>query len=212
MRYAQYLKAERHITTADSTSIIERWRFGRRLLCDETAMTASGKSLRHGVLDRLITNATARGYTLSEREVQRRLTCARKYPTEAQIRHSMADFKTWTDLQKAGFPEYERPEGEQDYDPRWTDERVRDATNQGARLLPDLDDAEQLALFPDDRFGDFSTLAELEKYASEQNEITARFLVRGQERRSYLDRLKAAVGGDLSKTWGEAREALGEAE
>lgn len=34
----------------------------------------------------------------------RRLQCARTYETEAQIRHVVADFETWSDLRAAGFP------------------------------------------------------------------------------------------------------------
>lgn len=209
MRYAQYLKAEGHISAADSGGILERWRYGRRLLCDDTAMAKSGKSLKHGVLERLIAHAKAKGYRLSEREIQRRLACGRAYPTEAQIRQMLADFDTWDDLHSAGFPAVERSPDEPDYDPRWSDERARDVQNQGARLLPEQDDEEQLALFPDDRFHDLSTLAEMAKYAEEMAEITARFAERDAERSAYMRRLIDAVDGDMSTTWAEARQALG---
>lgn len=208
MRYAQYLKAENHITTADSGSILERWRYGRRLLCDDTAMTNSRKSLKHGVLDRLIAHANAKGYRLTEQEIQRRLRAARTYPTEAQIRELLTDFANWDELARAGFPAVDRPEGEPDYDPRWTDERERDTANRGA-LMPD-ESGEQLSLFPDDRFDTLSTLAELAKYAEEMAEITARFARRDDERSAYLQRLIDAVDGDMSATWAEARQALGE--
>lgn len=211
MKYARYLRLEKYISAADTGGIIERWRYGRRLLLDDTAMTPSRKSLKHGVIDRLLGHAKAKGYRLSEQEIQRRLRAARAYPTEAQIRHAVTDFEAWRDLVSAGFPEYERPEGEPDYDPRDTDEIERDASNAGRRLLPELsEDAEQLSLFPDDRFGPLSTLAELAKYADEMRELTARFAARDDERADYLRRLIDAVGGDMSTTWQDAQRALTE--
>lgn len=207
MRYAQYLKAEGHITAADSGSILERWRYGRRLLCDDAAMTASRKSLKHGVLERLIAHANAKGYDLTEREVQYRIQCGRAYPTEAQIRTVSSDFATWTELRSAGFPEYERDDNEPDYDPRWSDERERDAANRETALIADGAD-EQLSLFPEERFDELSTLAELSKYADEMAQITERYARRDAKRLSYLRRLIDAVNGDMSATWAEARAAL----
>lgn len=209
MRYAQYLKAEGHINAADSGSIFERWRYGRRLLSDDAAMTASRKSLKHGVLDRLIVHAKAKGYELTEREVQYRIQCGRAYPTEAQIRTVSSDFATWTELRSAGFPECERGTDEPDYDPRWSDERDRDAAHRGAQLLPS-ETEEQLALFPAGKFDELSTLAEMEKYAEENAEITARFALRDRDRKTYLQSLIDAVHGDMSATWERARAALGE--
>lgn len=207
MRYSQYLKAERHITATDSGAIIERWRYGRRLLCDDAAMTASRKSLKHGVLDRLIAHAEAERIALSDQEIQRRLRAARAYPTEDQIRRAATDFETWRDLVNAGFPDYERLDTEPDYDPRWTDERERDAANREAALMADESD-EQLSLFPEEKFDELSTLEELSKYADEMAQITERYARRDAKRISYLRRLIDAVNGDMSATWAEARAAL----
>jgi hypothetical protein len=212
MRYAQYLKAEKHISATDSGAIIERWRYGRRLLCDDAAMTASRKSLKHGVLDRLIAHAEAERIALSDQEIQRRLRAARAYPTEDQIRRAATDFDTWRDLVNAGFPEYDRADPEPDYDPRWTDERERDAVRIGETLAAD-GDREQLVLFdlfPEDRFDEMSTLDELAKWAEEMASMTERYARRDAKRLAYLGRLIDAVHGDMSATWAQARAALGE--
>jgi hypothetical protein len=111
---------------------LERWRFGRRLLMDDKATTPNG-NLRHGVLARLIAEATASGYKLSEREIQRRLQCARTYLTEAQIRQLLADFGTWGDLHRANFPGVEMPPDAEPYDPRDADEKWRDFRNEQER-------------------------------------------------------------------------------
>lgn len=50
--------------------------------------------------------AAKRGVTVSRREIQRRVQCARTYPTEAQMRQVLAHFETWDDLHRANFPGY----------------------------------------------------------------------------------------------------------
>lgn len=210
MRYARYLRLEKYISASDRGGIIERWRYGRRLIEDDTATTPAG-NLKHGVLDRLTTHATARGYKLSEREIQRRLQCARTYETEDQIRHAVADFETWRDLADANFPPVEAPPDAGPYDPRDADERARDTARNLARRAEQDDEEDQLTLFeyfPDDRFTDISTLAELAKYAEEMADLTERFAQRDRERADYLQRLINAVGGDMSATWEQAQAAL----
>lgn len=207
MRYAQYLNDEKAIAAADKSGILERWRNGRRLLCDDTAVSGSGKSLRHGVLEGLIARAKSKGIKLTEQEIQRRLRAARAYPTEAQIRELLTDFDSWDALARAGFPPVERDPNEPEFDPRLTAEKERSAAKAATQLLP-TDEDEQLALFPDDQFGPLSTLAELAKYVDEMAHWTARQARRDSDRRAYLGSLVAAVGGDMSKTWEQAREAL----
>lgn len=206
MRYSQYLRDESQIAAADSSGIIARWRWGRRLLLDDTAMSASGKSLRHGIAEGLTARAKGKGIKLTEQEIQRRLRAARAYPTEAQIRELLTDFDSWDELARAGFPAVDRDPDEPDYDPRWTAEKEKTAAK-AVQLLP-TDEDEQLALFPDEQFGPLSTLSEMIKYADEMREWTDRQARRDNDRQNYLRRLAAAVGGDLSKTWEQAREAL----
>lgn len=66
-------------------------------------MSAGGGGLRHGVAAMLIEAAKRGGLKLSEREIQRRLQCARIYSTESQIGSGAADFRTWYDLSEANL-------------------------------------------------------------------------------------------------------------
>ncbi len=52
------------------------------------------------------------------------------------------------------------------------------------------------------------TLKDLEDYADQQDRITAGFAATCRKRRDYLTDLKAAVHGDMGKTWAEAQAAL----
>ena len=210
MRYARYLRYEKNIAASDKGGILERWSYGRRLLEDDTATTPAG-NLRHGVLAKLVGNAAASGYRISEREIQRRLQCGRTYETEAQIRHAVADLETWHDLAAANFPAAEAEPGAEPFDPRDADEKARDAARELARRSGQHGEQDQLSLFdyfPDDKFTELSTLGELAKYAAEMAELTERYARKDRERAEYLARLIDAVGGDLGKTWEQAQAAL----
>jgi len=209
MRYARYLRYEKNIAASDTGGVLERWAFGRRLLEDGDATTPAG-NLKHGVLAKLIGNATVAGFKIGEREIQRRLQAARTYPTEAQIRLAVDGFGTWSDLYNAGFPPVEMPADAEPFDPRDADERARDAARELARH-GERGSENQLSLFdyfPDDRFTELSTLAELAKYAAEMAELTERYRQRDEERAAYLARLISAVNGDMHATWEEAQAAL----
>jgi hypothetical protein len=76
------------------------------------------------------------------------------------------------------------------------------------------EDSGQLTLFdyfPDDRFDEMATLAELAKYADEMAQLTERYARKDRERAGYLRGLIGAVNGDMSKTWAEADAALRDA-
>jgi hypothetical protein len=213
MRYARYLRYEKNIAASDTGGILERWSCGRRLLEDDTATTPAG-NLKHGVLAKLIGNADAAGYKIGEREIQRRIQAARTYPTEAQIRLAIDGFGSWSDLYNAGFPEVDLPANAEPFDPRDADEKARDAARELARRSGQIGDQDQLTLFdyfPDDRFNETSTLAELAKYAAEMAELTERYQRRDEERAAYLACLVAAVNGDMGATWEEAHAALEDA-
>lgn len=203
MKTSQYVKQEKAIAAADSGGIRQRWLWGLRLLRDPEAMS-SEKSLRHGVTEQLIAAATAAGLKLTDREIRRRIQCARTYGTEAEIGRVTSDFESWFDLLKAGFPPYEVPSGEPLADHRTESERDHDH----ARALLDLI-GEQGSLFP---LRDFepvtTTLKELDDYTKQQEELTARFVAHGRKRRAYVDSLIEAADGDLSMTWQEAHERL----
>jgi hypothetical protein len=205
VRYERYRRIENAITASDKGGIWERWRYGRRLLCDDQATTPNG-NLQHGVLDRLIRGAARSGGKLSEREIQRRVQCGRTYPAESQIRRAATDFETWRDLYQASFPDYEADPDERPYDPRETDELARGNDARGKRLM-------ESASYGQDLFGALDqslTLAEVQRWLDEQDEITARYKDIGQRRRLAFAELAKAVNGDLSKTLAEAEWALDE--
>jgi hypothetical protein len=205
MRTTQYVRQEKAIAAADSGGIRQRWLWGLRLLRDPEAMS-SEKSLRHGITKQLIAASKAGGIELSEREIQRRIQCARTYKTEAEIRRVTSDFGSWFDLLKADFPAYEVSPDEPPADHRTEVERDHDR----ARALMDLV-GDQGSLFP---LRDFepvtSTLKELQDYTEQQEELTARFVEHGRKRRTYLNSLIAAAGNDLSMIWQEAHNRLGD--
>lgn len=204
MRTSPYTSAEKAIAAADAGSIRQRWEYGRRLLVDDTMTTPAGH-LRNGVLAGLMRAALKAGRKLSGTEVKYRLQAARTYPAETQIRQVLGDFENWWQLIKAGFPPYPPAEGERPYDPRTTRELVKAHDSAGAAILPEP--WEQRGLF--ERFSDDTTLGAMRRYTEGQAELTERFARRSDERFAYLDALIKAVHGDLSKTYGEARAALG---
>ncbi len=204
MKITQYISQEKAISAADGGGIRQRRLYGLRLLRDSDVMSPGGGGLRHGVTDQLMSAAKARGFRLSDREIRRRIQCARAYPTEAQIGRAVADFSTWRDLADAGFPAIPLPDGEPDADHRTVDEKRHDAARALAELI-----GEQGSLFPLSQFEPAdASLKELLDYTEQQEELTARFAEHGRKRREYLDSLIAAAGGgDLSKTWHEAHSA-----
>jgi hypothetical protein len=203
--YTAYTRLEKAIAAADANSIRQRWEYGRRVLCDRVKTTDAG-NLRNGALAALIAAARRADIKLSEREIQHRLQAGKSYPCKDQITHICASYESWGALRAAGFPAIDAEPGEEPYDPRDVTEKARTAEKQ-----LHLDDPDQLALFeffPDDRFSELSTLADLAKYADEMAVLTERYARRDRERAEYLKRLASAVDGDLSKTWAEAQAAL----
>jgi hypothetical protein len=206
-RFSAYGRYERAIAAADAGTMRGRWEYGRRLLCDPLATGRDG-NLRPGVLDILIRAARERGVAITEAEIAERLAAGRAYPQESQIRRVLDWFETWAALTEAGFPEIGSEPGEEPYDPRGAAERAAAADRQ---LAFGETDPAQLALFdffPDDRFDELSTLAELRKHAVESAERTERHARKDRGRFEYLDRLSAAVNGDESKSWEQAQAAL----
>ncbi|MGH3300367.1 MAG: hypothetical protein ACRDOK_01585 [Streptosporangiaceae bacterium] len=184
-------------------TIRQRWEYGRYLVCDHTATTAAG-NLRNGVLATLEQAARKAGRKFSRRDAQHRLRAAKAYPCESQIAQATSQYECWTDLVNAGFPPYPAADNERPYDPRTDSELASARGESGAGILPES--FEQMALFA--RFTDDSTLAEMQRYATANAELTARFAERDERRQRYLDSLVKAVAGDLTKTWAEARAAL----
>lgn len=205
--FAAYGRYERAIAAADAGSLRRRWEYGRRLLCDPLATTPDG-NLRNGVIAALIGAAHKRGQKLSEREIRYRIRAGRTYPCESQIRHICAGFESWGALRAADFPAVDAEPGEEPCDPRGLAEKARAVDRQ---LVLGEADPEQLALFeyfPEDRYDELSTLADLRKYAEESDARTVRHARKDRERFEYLDQLLSAVDGDENATWEQAQAAL----
>jgi hypothetical protein len=97
-------KLKERINKAEGSGIRYRWDSGQILITDTRLVTAA-KHFRHGVPESL-----ASALRVSERELRRRLQCARTYPTAADIGHICGQFRTWRDLCEAGFPPLPRAE------------------------------------------------------------------------------------------------------
>lgn len=207
MKTTQYVRQESAIAAADAGGIRERWMWGLRLLRDPEAFSPGSSQLKPGRADELVRAAQAAGRKLSDREIRRRLQCARTYRTESEFGRAMAEFSTWYDLSEANFPRFDDVEGQSPADHRTDAERRHDL----ARAIADVI-GEQGTLFPLDRFEPAAaTLKELADYAVEMTELTARFQRRDTERLAYVNVLVAAADGDLSTTWGDAHHrAFGE--
>jgi hypothetical protein len=214
MRFAEYGRIERSISASDNGTIYERWRYGRRLLCDAQMTTPAG-NFKHGVLEKLIRASSGK---LSDRELRYRLQCGRTYPKRSQIGNAVADFGAWRDLIQAGFPPYDGDPDELPYNPLDTAELIKQHETQDERFREDgqYDDGglfvrsenEEGALIPRDTFGDDTPLSEVDRWADEQLELAARFTDRATKRRFYVDGLIKAVSGDMNATLGEAERAF----
>lgn len=200
-------RLSRKIAASESADIEERWKHGLAILADPNLMSDSGESLRHGALETLIAEAgvTSDGRSrLSEREIQRRIQCARTYCCPSQIRHAVADFPTWRALAEARFPRYDPDPGEEPADPRSPEELRRDLERQFSAVM-----SEELSLFPlDEYLPERVTVGQLEDYAAETQRMSAGFAAAAARRVAYVERLKTAVGGDVGRTWLEADQAL----
>jgi hypothetical protein len=180
------MHAEKGIVAADGGGIRQRWQYGLRLLHDPDAIsTGNGGGLRHGIADRLVEAAQARGLKLNPGEIRNRLQCARTYPNESQIAHAVRDFDSWHDLVAARFPAYEPEPDEAPADYRSEVERRHDKARQLALAVGD-----QGRLFPLSEFEPTeSTLKDLVDYAGQMEDLTARFAKVDRERRLYLKTL-----------------------
>lgn len=133
---------------------------------------------------------------------------AKAYPQESQLRRVLDWFETWGDLCEAGFPEIGAEPGEEAFDPRGAAERAAALDRQLAFGETDPAQMTLFDFFPDDRFDELSTLAEMRKHAADCARRTEGHARKNRERFEYLDRLSAAVDGDEGKTWEEAQAAL----
>lgn len=202
MRYERYKRIDNAIKASDSGGIWERWRYGRRLVCDDQMTTPKG-NLRDGKMEWLIRHSGA-----SRREIQHRLQCAKAYPQESQLRTASAQYGSWFALREAGFPPVSATEGERPYNPLETDEIVQQQEKATRRAAEDAqyDDG---ALIPRDAFPDSTPMPEIDRWTDQELELQARGMGRAQRRRFYVDGLIKA-GGDSwrSMSLGECERAF----
>jgi len=86
--------------------IVERWRSGREWAAERQGRT----QIRRGRLAEIIAEVQRHtGVTIDRREIQRRMRCADRYPTEAHVRQAIKQHKTWSALRNAGFPAVDVP-------------------------------------------------------------------------------------------------------
>src|SRR5258707_10860199 len=202
MRYERYKRIDNAIKASDSGGIWERWRYGRRLVCESEMTTARGY-LQHGKIEWLTRRSGE-----SERELQRRLQCARAYPQESQIRQLLTDFRTWDDVINSGFPPYPATEDERPYNPLETDELIQQREADRVRFDEDSQ-YEDGGLIPRDAFPDSTPMLEISQFADRELELAARYTDKAQRRRFYVDSLIKAAGTDWqSMTLGEAERAF----
>lgn len=207
-RYGRYLRLEKNIAASDTGGILERWRYGRTLLTDPRRTTSNG-NLKHGVLAELIADAKSIGVRLSRAEINYRIQCARTYPTEAQITTASGDFANWTALRNAGFPLVEAPENSEPFDPHAADRKPPKPTPQeplttsDGKRVPEFDPPVK---FGGDEHGPRSTIEDLYAACKESEGYTERMAANDARRRTYVDDLADAVGGDLTRTWYEAEQ------
>lgn len=200
MKITPYVTAERRIKTDDTNGILHRRDYGLRVLADPSAVTKDG-NLKNGVMEQLQAAGSKAGAKIGKREIQRRIQCAKAYPTDEQLRHAMSQYGSWFALAKAGFPDMDRLPGAPDADYRTEIEKRH---HLAAALLP-IEEG-QLSLFPDLEPTQ-DTLADMVKYADEMTAMTRRFAERDTVRWEYLQSLMYAVNGDTTVTWEDAHRA-----
>jgi hypothetical protein len=202
-RYERYLRIDNAIKASDNGGIWQRWRYGRRIVCDYEASTPRGY-LKHGKLEWFIQRSG-----VSAREIQWRMQAAKAYPKESQIRAACTHFATWWDLTHSGFPPFEGDPDERPYNPLETDELERQhAAETDRRGEEALYDDGYGALIPRDAFPDSTPLPEIDRYADQELELAARHTDAAQRLRFYVDSLKKAVPDWQNATLGEAERAF----
>lgn len=211
MRYGRYLKLEKNIAASDTGGILERWRYGRTLVTDPRRTHPNGR-LKHGEAAKLVTEAKASGFETSETEIRYRMQAARTYETEAEVANVVGEFRTWHDLIQARFPVVELPEGVDPgdpYDPHATDRKPPKPAQQEPLTTADgkpVPAFEPPVRFGGDEHGPRSTVEDLYAACKESEGYTDRMAVNDARRRAYVDDLRDAVGGDLTRTWYEAEQ------
>lgn len=201
MSRSTYKSLQKAIARDDKHSIESRWEYGRAVLADPKKMAPSGKSLRHGATEALIADAKAVGSHLTDREIQRRIQCARAYKSINEIRHAVSDFDTWHDLVDAGFPlvHVDEPEPVGDIPEQTESER---------------DEFEQLGLFPamvKNVSIETASVATIVAYTDDMTRMTQSYATTDAKRRAHVAEIVAICDGDLSIRYVDALDMLARA-
>jgi hypothetical protein len=185
-------KYEGQVASAEAHGVLARWKWGRDVLADPRLVNLAGSLWRgRRIAEGLIEAAEAKGRSLSEREIQRRLQFARAYETEAQALAAVAVYGSWEGLHRAGFPPVMAPDEGLDPEPEQgsLDEYLPGAFNFDGLLRP-------RAMTP---------LRVVVAYAGDRKRKTAAARRRDRFVDEQLAELIEAAGGDLDVTYGEAQ-------
>jgi hypothetical protein len=107
-----FLKLERDIAKDEHGGVMHRGRYGDEIL----KKRAGRQRLPKGLLTDIVIDALRAGYTISEREIQRRVRFAEVYPTDAHRRQALALMGSWSAIAEAGFPSVELDETDEEVD------------------------------------------------------------------------------------------------
>ena len=94
---AEYRKLEAQIMRDELAIAAARWKFGKLLLAERNAN--GGKQLPHGRMDELL-QSTARTGDGYKREIQHRMTCARRYPSLEEFVCAYVEAGSWSALMR----------------------------------------------------------------------------------------------------------------
>lgn len=179
------VNAERLVIGADGAGVLPRWRSGREWAQEREGRTQIPRGRLAGITHEVERRT---GIVLSHREIQRRMQCADAYPTEAHLQTAIRTHRTWSALCAAGFPAVDPPP------------QPRGVPSGDMDPLPNL--------FVEGLYQTYDAVPARQVRIVDARRRHERDAHRAAVALAALDRLADAVGGDESRTIGEAVDAL----